>query len=99
MGVWFRNIRTGVAWDIEGERALDIARINKDLEEIGEDAPEEIVAGGGKVEVSRETDEESTEDVLDAMEKKDLIAMAKSLDIATSGKNVNQLKEAIRSAE
>jgi hypothetical protein len=101
---WFKNTITGVAYEIEGERNLDIAQDNPDLEELTE-APEDALQYVGDINAADEDSEdeddtsEGQEDPLDGMVKADLKELAASLGVATSGKNVEQLKEAIRQAE
>jgi len=101
---WFKNVLTGVAYDIDGERNLEIAQENPDLEELAE-APEDALQFTQNINAPDEDSEdeddatEGQEDPLDGMVKADLKELAASMGIATSGKNVEQLKEAIRQAE
>lgn len=101
---WFKNKITGVAYDIDGERNLEIAQENPDMEELTE-APEDALQYVGNINAPDEDSEdeddttEGQEDPLDGMVKADLKDLAQSMGIATSGKNVEQLKEAIRQAE
>jgi hypothetical protein len=97
---WFYNTRTKFYWQIEEEGALEIARLSDDLQEVeGPDTAPEGTDGPDKQPEDHDNGTEGSDDPLDTMSKADLSDLAKSMGIPTSGRNMEQLKVAIREAE
>lgn len=152
---WFKNIVTGVSYELEGERTLEVARGNTDLEELSrkprnvfgevgsskgidgdfyepklvegtveqrttiDETPEEPVGQYTTIDEADQLpeDEQRTtidelpeattpdvkpdfdEDALDALDRDQLVDLAQSMNIKTSGKNMDKIKAEIRAAE
>jgi hypothetical protein len=98
---WYEHKHTGMRWHIEDPRGVEIAEITPELTEV--DGPHGEPIGAISVPPNspepQDDPSESVGDMLDTMQKSELIELAKSMGIPTSGKNMDQLKRAIREAE
>lgn len=98
---WYYNTRTGVSWEIEGEREVEIAELHDDLVEVAgpDDKPISNINAASDGLEQQEGATEGSVDPLDLMDKNELRALAKSMNITVTGKTMVRLKADIREAE